>query len=355
MASYAIVKALPQEPLGQEPSRRRRQNASIHHALSNTSYTGPVSVYWNGKLQSDRWSGGTSGEAMDGELSIEFNAPLGSGLLFETELSIWDPYATRELLSIELPTLRIDGAAPMLLDSTLSTGFSRFHLNEVEIGANIQEANLWSTNLTLHCQVRSLSDSWPISSQSKASSTVYDGKTMFSFVFDFSSLGDPSTLATQANIVCWATGMDDAGWTLEASGGNSELDPWLTLPLSSIGPDLAITDVEISGGRESGATMRLAVQLASLGEAIDEPFNVSIFTETNGERTLVGRELVTKIGMNTATTLRSTITVPSGTWNLHVEVDAEQLMWEVDETNNAWNASFSQSTSGFASTTIAAV
>ena len=59
--------------------------------------------------------------------------------------------------------------------------------------------------------------------------------------------------------------------------------------------------------------------------------------------------------MNTATTLRSTITVPSGTWNLHVEVDAEQLMWEVDETNNAWNASFSQSTSGFASTTIAAV
>lgn len=331
-----------------------RLNASIHHALSNTSYTGPVSVYWNGKLQSDRWSGGTSGEAIDGHLSIEFDAPLGSGLLFETELSIWDPYATRELLTIDLPTLRIDGAAPVLLDSTLSSGFSRFHLSEVEIGANIQEANLWSGNLTLHCQVRSLSDSWPVSSQSKASSTVYDGKTMFSFVFDFSPLGDPSTLATQASIVCWASGMDDAGWTLAANGGNSELDPWLTLPLSSNGPDLAITDVKISGGRDSGETMRLAVQLASLGEAIDDPFNVSIYTETDGERTLVGRELVTKIGMNTATTLRSTITVPSGAWSLHVEVDAEQLMWEVDETNNAWNASFSPSTSGFGSATIAA-
>ena len=32
-----------------------RLTASIHHALSNTSYTGPVSVYWNGKLQTDRW------------------------------------------------------------------------------------------------------------------------------------------------------------------------------------------------------------------------------------------------------------------------------------------------------------
>lgn len=332
-----------------------RLSASIHHALSNTSYTGPVSVYWNGKLQSDRWSGGTSGEALDGQLEIKFDAPLGAGLLFETELSIWDPYATRELLSIELPNLRIDGAAPMLLDSTLSSGFSRFHLSEIEIGVNIEEANLWSANLTLNCQVRSLDNSWPIASQSKASSTVYDGKTMFSFIFDFSSLGDPSTLATQANLACWASGEDDAGWLLNANGGNSELDPWLTLPLSNIGPDVAIIDVEISGGQSAGETMRLGIQLASLGEAIDTPFNVSIYAQSNGERTLIGREVVTRIGMNTATTLRSTITVPSGTWSLHVEVDAEQMMWEVDESNNVWNASFSPESGGFGSATIATV
>ena len=64
-----------------------RLNASIHHELSDTSYSGPVSVYWNGKLQSDRWTGGTSGEAVDGMMSIEFDAPLGSGLLFETKFT----------------------------------------------------------------------------------------------------------------------------------------------------------------------------------------------------------------------------------------------------------------------------
>lgn len=331
-----------------------RLNASMSHLLSNTSYTGPVSVYWNGKLQSDRWSGGTSGEAIDGHLSIEFAAPLGAGLLFDMELTVWDPYASQELLSVELPTLRIDGAAPVLLDSTLSTGLSRFHLSEIEIGANIEEANLWSSNLTLTCQIRSLDESWPELTLSRASSTVYDGKTMFSFTFDFSDLGDPSLLSTQANVACWADGFDDAGWALVASTGNSQLDPWLVLPLSSVGPDVAISGVEVSGSKEAGATMRLGIQLVSVGESIDEPFNISIFTELDGERILVGRELVPRIGMNTATTLRSSITVPSGSWTLHVEADAEQAMWEVDETNNAWNATYAPIQTSFGSATLLA-
>ena len=177
---------------------------------------------------------------------------------------------------------------------------------------------------------------------------------MFSFIFDFSGLGDPSLLSTQANIACWAEGQDDAGWNLQASTGNSKLDPWLSLPLSNEGPDVAINDVTVSGTKESGTTMRLGIQLLSAGEAIDEPFNVSIFTEIDGERTLVGREVVSKIGTNTITTLRSTLTVPSGTWTLHVEADAEQLMWEVDETNNAWNATFSPAPTSFGSATMLA-
>jgi hypothetical protein len=216
----------------------------------------------------------------------------------------------------------------------------------VEIGANIEEANLWSANLSMTCQVRSLEIEWSALTLTRASSTVYDGKTMFSFVFDFSALGDPSELSTQANIACWAEGQDDAGFTLQASTGNSELDPWLILPLNSIGPDVAITDVDVTGSTEAGGTMRIGVKLVSLGEAIDEQFNVSIYADSNGERTLVGREVVASIGMNTATTLRSTITVPSGAWTLHVEADAEQAMWEVDETNNAWNRSFEPTTEG---------
>ena len=329
-------------------------NATIGHLLSNTTYSGPVSVYWSGQLQNDRWSGGTSGTAVDGHLSIDFQAPLGAGLLFETELSIWDPYATKELLSIDLPTLRIDGAAPKLLDSTLGEGTSRFHLSQVEIGVNIEEANLWSSNLTLTCQVRSLDVEWVPLTLSKESSTVYDGKTMFSFVFDFSALGDPSELPTQANIACWAEGQDDAGFMLQASTGNSALDPWLILPLNSIGPDVTIAEVDFSGSQSGGGTMRIGIQLVSLGEAIDEQFNVSIYTDKSGERTLVGREVVASIGSNTAITLRSTITVPSGSWTLHVEADAEQQMWEVDETNNAWNRSFSTQDDGLSSVVLIA-
>jgi hypothetical protein len=327
-------------------------NASVYHLLSDTGYSGPVSIYYNGKLQNDRWSGGTSGIVTDGHLSVEFQAPLGAGLLFEMELTVWDPYATQELLKLELPTLRVDGAAPYLLDSTLGEGTSRFHLSEVEIGANIEEANLWSSNLSVTCQVRSLENEWPALTLNRASSTVYDGKTMFSFVFDFSALGDPSELSTQANIACWAEGQDDAGFMLQASTGNSELDPWLILPLNSIGPDVAITEVDITGSTEAGGTMRIGVKLVSLGEAIDEQFNVSIYAESNGERTLVGREVVASIGMNTATTLRSTITVPSGSWTLHVEADAEQTMWEVDETNNAWNRSFGPQTDGMSTSVV---
>ncbi|MDB4758513.1 LPXTG cell wall anchor domain-containing protein, partial [Candidatus Poseidoniaceae archaeon] len=202
------------------------------------------------------------------------------------------------------------------------------------------------------CQVRSLENEWPALTLNRASSTVYDGKTMFSFVFDFSALGDPSELSTQANIACWAEGQDDAGFMLQASTGNSELDPWLVLPLNSIGPDVAITEVDVTGSTEAGGTMRIGVELVSLGEAIDEQFNVSIYAESNGERTLVGREVVASIGMNTATTLRSTITVPSGSWTLHVEADAEQTMWEVDETNNAWNRSFGPQTDGMSTSVV---
>lgn len=321
-------------------------NATVHHALSEAPYSGPVSVYWNGQLQNQRWSGGTSAVAVNGSLSFDFEAPLGSGLLYDTELSVWDPYGIHELLRVNVPTLRVDGAAPRLLDSTLSEGTSRFHLSEIEIGVNIEEANLWSSNLSVSCQVRSLESVWNTRTLSKAPTTVFDGKTMFSFVFDFSELGDPSTLSTQANIACWADGKDDAGYSLTASTGNSELDPWLLLPLNNIGPDVGITDVKISGTTEPGGTMRLGVNLVSLGEAIEEPFNVSIYTEKNGVKTLVGREQVSNIGSNTATTLRSSITVPSGTWTLHVEADAEQTMWEVVENNNAWNTTFSPSQDG---------
>ena len=88
---------------------------------------------------------------------------------------------------------------------------------------------------------------WEPVSLVRNSTTVFDGKTMFSFMFDFSELGDPSQLSQQADLNCWAEGADDSGWDLVSSTGNSELDPWLEAPLNNIGPDLALENVELTG------------------------------------------------------------------------------------------------------------
>ena len=96
--------------------------------------------------------------------------------------------------------------------------------------------------------------------------TVFDGKTMFSFRYDFSDLGDPSTLSEQADLNCWAEGADDAGWNLVSASGNSDLDPWLEAPLNNIGPDLALENIELTGELRPARKSELSFFVINGGE-----------------------------------------------------------------------------------------
>ena len=327
-------------------------NATIHHLISNTPYNGYVSVFWRGKIQNDFFSNSFSAEVIDGQLSAQIQTPMGSGLWHQTVLEIWDPYDSENLYSTELPNMRLDGNAPVLLPSTLTSGISRYHLDNVEIGVNIAEANSWTENLTLNCQIQSLDFEWPVLTLSRESSTVFDGKTMFSFIYNFAEQGNPSTLSTQSNIACWASGSDDAGWELTSSSGNSANNPWLISSLSDIGPDLEIRSVDFEGDTSQGSTLRMEMQIFSAGEQIDVPFNVTISIVQNEITSVVGRELIPSIAGNAAVNIRAAITVPDGDWTLLIEVDAEQGIWELDEMNNKWLQNYSQQSDSMSSSLV---
>ena len=327
-------------------------NATIHHLISNTPYNGYVSVFWRGKIQNDFFSNSFSAEVIDGQLSAQIQTPMGSGLWHQTVLEIWDPYDSENLYSTELPNMRLDGNAPVLLPSTLTSGISRYHLDNVEIGVNIAEANSWTENLTLNCQIQSLNFEWPVLTLSRESSTVFDGKTMFSFIYNFAEQGNPSTLSTQSNIACWASGSDDAGWELTSSSGNSANNPWLISSLSDIGPDLEIRSVDFEGDTSQGSTLRMEMQIFSAGEQIDVPFNVTISIVQNEITSVVGRELISSIAGNAAVNIRAAITVPDGDWTLLIEVDAEQSIWELDEMNNKWLQNYSQQSDAMSSSLV---
>ncbi|MBT7961093.1 MAG: hypothetical protein HN765_04015 [Euryarchaeota archaeon] len=317
-------------------------NATLKHLTSNTSYNGPMSVFWRGKIQDQFFSESFSVQVEDGKLSAMIQAPTGAGLWHQTVLEIWDPYNSEQFYSMELPNMLLDDSPPLLVESTMTSGVSRYHLEAVEIGVNIDESNAWSGNLTLQCQIRSLEFEWPILTQTREPTTVFDGKTMFSFMFNFAEQGDPSTLSTQSSMECWASGMDDAGLELYSPGGNSENSPWLSTSLSNVGPDLAIQTVNFEGSASEGSKLRIAVGVVSLGETIETTFNVTLSIVQDGQSTVVGRELIPGMDEDTEVEIRSTLEVPKGDWTLSIEIDAEQSIWELSETNNVWSKNYSQ-------------
>ncbi|MEZ8139744.1 MAG: kelch repeat-containing protein [Candidatus Poseidoniaceae archaeon] len=326
--------------------------ASVKHLISDKNYNGQLGVIWSGKIQNKNWQGGMTADVVDGQLSLSFPTPIESGLIHDAKISIWDPLDSEKLLEIALPDLVVDADAPMILQSQLTSGISRYHLNNVEIGVNIDEPQSWSSSLSLTCQVKSTEQDWQPVTLSRESSTIFDGKTMFAFNFDFSSLGDPSLLSNQARIVCWADGYDDAGWQLDSENGNSQLSPWLESTLNNIGPDLELGEVKITGDTSPGSKLSLKIQLINGGEKIQQPFNLSVFIVQGDEKTIAARQLLYELGENTAVTMNSRITVPDGEWTLLISVDDEQLIWELDEENNIWSKDYDGTAQGFSTATI---
>jgi len=318
----------------------------VTHRLSETPYTGELRLRWDGLQQSSSWRGAVTVSVENGSIQATVPTPSGSGLMHDIEFSLWDPYELTSLTSVSVPSFRLDGLPPELLASNGAASISRYHLDEVNVGVNLREAQGWSNNLSVTCQLRSVDAVWPAQTQSRNATTVFDGNTMFSFQFNMTGLGDPSTLPAQASIECWATGQDDAGWSLVSSTGNSEAEPWLIVPLNYIGPDLTLQDVTVEADVAPGDNVDVTLLVVNSGEALDTGFDVRLELVQGEDVQLVGRAVFDSINPNTAVPLARSFTAPEGTWTLRITVDQAAAVWEVNEGNNAWNATYTTESGG---------
>ena len=312
---------------------------SMVHSLSGLPYQGDISVSWWGLLQGQNWFGSATVEVIDGVINATIPMPSTGGII-DFDVAFMDPWETRTLGAYDAPIFIIDDEAPVILDSSIED-LSRYHLDDIGIGVNIVEDETWTGELDLTCQVISTEIQWePVTIQLQPSN-VFQGKTLFSFNFDFSEQGDPSLLSPEARIDCWASGLDDAGWELQRFSGDSLIEPWLSVPLSTIGPNIELVDVELDGMIEPGKELRAEISVMNSGESLQESFNITVYTIIGDEKTLVGRYSQGQIATGQGIIKRVAITVPEGDWELLVVVDEDQRIWELNEDDNTFSKEYS--------------
>ena len=312
--------------------------ATITHSLSGTPYEGQLSLYHLGDLQGENWQGLYPISVENGVINATINLPSTGGLI-DFSISFMDPRQTRTISTHEVPVFKVDANEPVILDSTLAD-LSRYHLNDVGIGVNIDEEVSWSNELELTCQILSTEVDWEPMSISLMPASFFQGKTQFSFEFDFSARGDPTLLSLEARMDCWADGMDDAGWDLVKFSNSNKEVPWLSVPLSSVGPNIELVDVSLDGIIETGKEIRAEISVKNTGEDLDDSFNISAYIIENGDRELVGKYSQSKIQSGQGITKRISFTVPEGDWELLVIVDEEQNIWELNEEDNTYSKKY---------------
>ncbi|MDA0715837.1 MAG: hypothetical protein O3A74_04680 [archaeon] len=321
--------------------------ATLIHATSLTPYDGTVKLRWEGKIQLDRWTGGVDVDVEDGQIEFLIPTPMRSGLINEVKISVWDPLETVKIAEYLVPNFVIDATAPEILPSSMSFSVSRYKLDAVEVGVNIDEPQGWSGQLKLTCQIRSNDVTWDEITQIRNSTTVFDDKTMFTFLYNFSGQGDPSQLSAQASLACWASGSDDAGWALYSSTGNTKNDPWLLKSLSNKGPNLVVDGITWKEDMVAGESSLLEVRFYNLGEDIEVPFNVTIFTVVGDEHTIAKKTSYGQLSSDVITKINAYVDIPEGKWQLLVVLDSQQMVWELDETDNNYSVSYETSSSMF--------
>ena len=320
-------------------NEQMRISGTIIHTLSGVPYQGDLSVSWWGSLQGADWFGSATIAVVNGEINATIPMPSTGGII-DFDVAFMDPWGTRTLGIYDAPIFIVDAGAPIILESSIE-GLSRYHLDDVGIGVNIVEEVSWTGELNMTCQVISTESQWEPISILMNPANVFQGKTLFSFAFDFSSHGDPSLLSPEAHIDCWVSGMDDAGWDLISSTDLPLTDPWLTLPLSTVGPNIELVDVKLDGAVEPGRELRAEISVKNSGESLQDSFNITVYTVIGEERTLVGLYSQAQIASGQGIVKRVAITVPEGDWELLVIVDEDQRIWELNEEDNSFSKQYS--------------
>ena len=320
-----------------------RIKGTLVHQYSGVNYNGDLSIKWWGSIQGQSWLGGSSIEVIDGQINANIPMPSTGGII-DMNFAFLDPWETRTIGSYSAGEFLVDEHSPVILTSSIET-YSRYHLESVSIGVNIEEDTSWTNALELSCKVVSTEIDWPEIVIEETPSNVFQGKTLFSFEFDFSSQGDPSQLSPEARIDCWAYGRDDAGWELINENENPITDVWLSFPLNDIGPNIMLKDVKINGEPNAGTKLRLDVTIFNDGEALQTPFNITVYSIVDGEETLTGRYTQSQIASGQTVVKRLSVTVPSEDWTLKIVVDEDSQIWELNENDNLFERDFESSES----------
>ena len=213
-------------------------------------------------------------------------------------------------------------------------------MDNVGIVVNIDEDVSLTGLLDLTCRVSSTELTWDSTTISLEPSNVFQGKTLFSFDFDFSSQGDPSMLSPEAKLECWAVGYDDSGWPLSFTKNLADNEPWISVPLSTEGPNIELLDVKLEGKIEPGKELRAEITVKNSGESLQESFNISVYQIVGDEKTLVGLYSQSQIASGQGVVKRVAITIPEGDWEILVMVDEEQKIWELNEDDNTFTKSY---------------
>jgi len=315
-----------------------RITGTMNHLLSGTPYEGEISVRWWGLLQGENWYGSGTINVVNGEINATIRMPVTGGIM-DMSVSFMDPQETIVIKSHDLPTFMVDAESPVILQSNIKD-YSRYHLDDISIGVNIVESVSWTGELELKCQVISTTIQWPEIVLTSNPTNYFQDKTLFSYSFDFSQQGDPSILSPEAEIRCWAAGNDDSGLDLVSITGDSLLEPWMVIPLSSIGPNIELLDVKLDGNIEPGNEIKVEITIKNSGESLQESFNITVYTVANDEKTLVGKYTQSKIESGKGIVKRIAIEVPEGDWTLEVYVDEDENIWELNEDDNSFSKEY---------------
>ena len=312
-------------------------SATINHTVSGVPYDGGLRIRWFGNVGAERWDGGSSVMVSDGVLDTGIPAPNAGGRLMLARVEVWDPQDTSLLHRIDLTPLDVDEEAPFLVAKNDDVTWSRYHLDDIVVGLNIEEDTAWSAPVNVTCQVTSTERSWPEVTQSVMPSGVFEDLILFTAVFNLSDVGDPADLDPQASLACWANGRDDAGRALVGSTDLTPSDPWFIATLTTEGPDLELGDVTLNGAVDSeGANIIVAAPVIARTEAIERSFVVEITLASDGEETVVVRREIDGLGADEAEIIRGNFNVPKGAWTLTVSIDALGNVSELDEEDNLW-------------------
>lgn len=326
---------------------------TVHHTTSGEAYSGTIALRWDGQFQASNWIGGQTVVVENGAFTTSFNVPESSGKIFDAELEVWDIIENERFREVEFPDVIIDGDEPLLLSSTFNS-ISRFDLNQVDVGANIEEPQSWTNALTMTCQVTSTTIDWEPVTLVRQPIDVFDGRTLFSFRFNFSESGQPSLLGSQASLNCWASGTDDAGWSLISQGPNSQEAPWTSIELTSDGPDLQIAEVGFDAELIVDTEVTGTIQIFNAGERVEDSFNVSVYLVQAESNRLIAQKSFAGLDSSEAGVMRVIIDVPKGSWNLNIIIDSNEVVAELDEVNNNWNNTYDSETEGFSSFVVIA-